>query len=164
MILIGIGANLPSARCGPPERTCEAALETLAAEGVCVLRRSRWYRSAPVPPSEQPWYVNGVVQASTRLGPKPLLELLHRIERAFGRVRAEPNAARVIDLDLLAYDDLITDGPDEPLLPHPRMHQRAFVLLPLAEIAPEWRHPVTGEPIDRLIAALPPDQTATPVE
>ena len=59
---------------------------------------------------------------------------------------------------------LMTDGPDEPLLPHPRMHQRAFVLLPLAEIAPEWRHPVTGEPIDRLIAALPPDQTATLVE
>ena len=160
-ILIGIGANLPSAAHGPPRATCEAALAALRARGLRVLRRSRWYESAPVPPSDQPWYVNGVARVETALPPPALLALLHDIERDFGRERREINAARVIDLDLLAYGDRVESGP--PALPHPRLHERAFVLLPLAEVAPNWRHPATGRSVAALIAALAPDQAARPL-
>ena len=160
-ILIGIGANLPSAAHGPPSATCAAALAALAARGLRVLRRSRWYESAPVPPSDQPCYVNGVARVETALPPVGLLALLHDIERDFGRERREINAARVIDRDLLAYGDRVETGP--PALPHPRLHERAFVLLPLAEVAPGWRHPATGRTVAALIAALPPGQEARPL-
>jgi len=161
MILIGLGANLPSAA-GPPQATLEAALAALVEAGVKVVARSRWYRTAPVPPSDQPWYVNGVVQVETSLAPGDLLRLLQGIERRFGRARGRRNAARSLDLDLLDYDGRIEDGP-ALVLPHPRLHQRAFVLLPLAEIAPRWRHPRLGQDIASLIAALPPEQSAAPI-
>lgn len=154
MIFIGIGSNLPSPA-GPPLETAEAALEALAAAGVRVLRRSRWYESAPVPPSDQPWFVNGVVEVETGLAPAALLALLHRIEAQFGRRRTVANAARPLDLDLLAYDDRVCDDGNGIILPHPRLHERAFVLLPLSELAPDWRHPRTGRRIADLIAALP---------
>lgn len=159
MIFIGIGANLPSPA-GPPRATAEAALQALAAAGIAVRRRSRWYESAPVPPSDQPWYVNGVVEVETGLDPAALLAVLHRIEAAFGRTRTVANAARPLDLDLLVYDDRVLDGPDGVIVPHPRLHERAFVLLPLAELAPDWRHPRTGQAISTLIAALPPGAEA----
>jgi 2-amino-4-hydroxy-6-hydroxymethyldihydropteridine diphosphokinase len=162
MILIGLGANLASAE-GGPQATLEAALAALGQAGVAILARSRWYRSAPVPRSDQPWFVNGVAAVGTRLAPAALLALLHQIEAAFGRERGETNAARTLDLDLLAYDDLVASGADGPILPHPRLHQRAFVLLPLAEIAPDWRHPVLGASLAALIAALPPGQDAKPL-
>jgi len=161
LIFIGLGANLPSPRYGTPRAACETALRLVAAAGVRVVRRSRWYGSAPVPPSDQPWYVNGVARVETALPPPALLALLHDIERDFGRERREINAARVIDLDLLAYGDRVETGP--PALPHPRLHERAFVLLPLAEVAPDWRHPATGRSVAALIAALPPDQAARPL-
>lgn len=126
--------------------------------------RSRLYRSAPVPPSDQPWYVNAVARIETDRSPRDLLALLHRIEAAYGRERREVNGARTLDLDLLAYGDVVLRGGDgAPVLPHPRMHQRAFVLLPLREVAPDWHHPVLGQTVDDLIAALPPDQTAEPI-
>ena len=106
MILIALGANLPS-RAGSPRETCEAALAALEAAGVRIEARSRWYASPPDPPSDQPWYVNGVVKVATDLEPGPLLDRLHRIERDFGRgSRAETvrNAARPLDLDLIDYD------------------------------------------------------------
>jgi 2-amino-4-hydroxy-6-hydroxymethyldihydropteridine diphosphokinase len=111
-----------------------------------------------VPISDQPWYVNAVVEAATALAPEALLALLHEVEREFGRVRREVNAARILDLDLLAYGDLVRDGPGPPVLPHPRLAERAFVLLPLADLRPDWRHPATGESIRALIARLPADQ------
>lgn len=151
MILIGLGANLPSARYGPPKKTLEAALEELESHGVRVIKRSRWYSSAPLPPSGQPRYLNAVAALETELTPEALLALLHAIERDFGRQRSVPDAAREIDLDLLAYGDIIRDRPP-PILPHPRLAQRAFVLLPLCDIDPAWRHPQSGRSAGDLAA------------
>lgn len=158
MIFIGVGANLPSAY-GSPRETCERAVQALAAAGLRIAARSRWYESAPVPMSGQPWYVNGVIAVETDAKPKELLALLHKVESAFGRVRRERNEARVLDLDLLAYDEMVLpEGLEGPILPHPRLQDRAFVLLPLAELAPHWRHPANGESIGDLIARLDPSQ------
>ncbi len=136
----------------------------LAELDVTVVRRSRWYTSAPVPPSDQPWFVNGVALVATDLGPADLLATLHRIENEFGRVRRVRNEARVIDLDLLAYGDLVLGEGEGLVLPHPRLRTRAFVLLPLAEVAPDWRHPVSGEAVEDLIRTLPADQGAVPLK
>ena len=162
-ILVGLGSNLPHPRFGPPRAILEAALAQLAARRVAILDRSRWYESAPVPASDQPWYVNCVALVDTALPPAALLASLHEIERAFGRARRVVNEARPLDLDLLAYGDLVNPGPAPPILPHPRLAGRAFVLLPLAELLPRWRHPATGESVARLIAALPAAQTARPL-
>jgi 2-amino-4-hydroxy-6-hydroxymethyldihydropteridine diphosphokinase len=163
MILIGLGANLPSPR-GSPATTLEAALDALQGVGVAVVARSRLYRSAPVPVSDQPWYINAVAAVKSGRSPRDLLAQLHQVEATFGRERRRLNDPRTLDLDLLAYDDLVSPGGDgEPTLPHPRMHVRAFVLLPLSEIVPGWRHPVLHRTVEDLIAALPPDQVAEPV-
>jgi 2-amino-4-hydroxy-6-hydroxymethyldihydropteridine diphosphokinase len=160
-ILIGLGANLPSPRFGAPVTTLHAAAARLQELGIRVLARSRWYESAPIPVSDQPNFVNAVVSVATELEPTPLLALLHRVEAEFGRVRGVRNAARLLDLDLLAYRDIVShDGA--PQLPHPAMHLRAFVLLPLREIAPRWVHPWLGKSLDALIAELPPGQDARP--
>jgi len=164
MILIGLGANLAMPDGTPPRRTLERALDRLRAGGVTVEALSRWYESAPVPRSDQPFYVNAVARVSTALCPAALLALLHRVEGQFGRVRGVPDAARVVDLDLLAYDDRVAPGTGGgPILPHPRMSGRAFVLLPLADVAPAWRHPVSGLAVAELIAALPPEQDVRPL-
>ena len=164
LIFIGLGANLPSPRHGPPRSTCEAALTAMTEAGLEIVRRSRWYRSAPMPVSRQPWYVNGVAQVASVSTPARLLELLLGIEGQFGRRCREPNAPRILDLDLLAFGDLVTGLADGVVVPHPRMHERAFVLLPLRELAPGWRHPVSGLGVGDLIAALPPDQVAEPID
>lgn len=152
MILIALGANLPS-NVGPPRTTLEYALRSLAQEGGEIVARSRFYRSSPVPKSDQPDYLNAVVAIKCDLDPPTLLGRLSAIETHFGRQRSEPNAARSLDLDLIAYDDVIRDAA--PILPHPRMAERAFVLLPLAEIAPDWFHPRLRLPVAALIQALP---------
>lgn len=164
MILIGLGANLPHPKHGAPRNTCEAALAALEAEDLDVVRRSRWYESAPVPPSDQPFYLNGVAELSTGLRPAALLDRLHGIESLFGRVRGQRNASRVLDLDLLAYGQEVSGPGAVPVLPHPRLTERAFVLLPLAELAPSWRHPVSHLAAAQLLERLPPGQTARPVE
>jgi 2-amino-4-hydroxy-6-hydroxymethyldihydropteridine diphosphokinase len=155
MILIGLGANLPS-RDGPPRRTLEIALERLAARGVETVALSRWYETAPVPVSDQPWYVNAVARVETALDPAALLACLHEIERSFGRLRTVANAPRTIDLDLLAYHDRVEPGP--PRLPHPRLAGRAFVLLPLRDVAPGWVDPVSRTALETLLARLPDGQ------
>jgi 2-amino-4-hydroxy-6-hydroxymethyldihydropteridine diphosphokinase len=163
VILIGLGANLPSPQHGAPKATLLAALERFEALGLHVSARSRWYESEPVPKSDQPLYVNAVVRVATKLAPAPLLTLLQQIEKEFGRVRGARNAPRSIDLDIIAYGDRVAQGDAVPLLPHPRMHERAFVLLPLQEIAPRWYHPYLGRKVDELIRRLPPGQDARPV-
>jgi 2-amino-4-hydroxy-6-hydroxymethyldihydropteridine diphosphokinase len=163
MILIALGANLPGPAGGPAQQIA-AALAAIAGSGIRVLARSRLYRSPAWPPSEQPDYVNAVARLGNAPAPEPLLARLHAIEAALGRRRGVANAARAIDLDLLDYDAQRRDGPVPPLLPHPRLANRAFVLLPLAEIAPDWRHPIDGREIAALIARLPSDHCAEPLD
>ncbi len=157
MILIAVGANLPNPRYGPPLATCQAVLPALDRVGLNVVKVSQWYESAPVPASSQPWYVNGVVALETKMDAMAVLDQLLALEEAFGRVRGQPNAARTLDLDLIAYDgQIISDSnADNPLiLPHPRLHQRAFVLFPLADVAPGWHHPESGLSVTRMIEQL----------
>jgi 2-amino-4-hydroxy-6-hydroxymethyldihydropteridine diphosphokinase len=158
-VLIGLGGNLPSPA-GPPRKTLEAALERLAALGATVIKRSSWYTTAPVPISDQPWFINAVAEISTSLEPAQLLAALHEVEAAFGRERSVINAARTLDLDLLAYGNAVSDH-GSPLLPHPRLHERRFVLAPLAEIAPQWVHPRLGRAARELLADLPPGEAVT---
>jgi 2-amino-4-hydroxy-6-hydroxymethyldihydropteridine diphosphokinase len=158
-VFVALGANLEHPLYGAPRRALEAALEELGRRGMAVRRVSPWYRTAPVPASDQPWYVNAVAEVVTDLSADALLARLHEVEDAFGRVRTVPNAARLIDLDLLDFHgEIASGGPGRATLPHPRMEGRAFVLKPLADLAPDWRHPRTGISIQDLLAALPPDQ------
>jgi 2-amino-4-hydroxy-6-hydroxymethyldihydropteridine diphosphokinase len=146
---IALGANLGDCRA-----TLEGALAALdASPGVRVLAHSRWYRSAPVGPP-QPDYVNGCALLAVTLEPEALLERLLATERRFGRVRGERWGPRRLDLDLLLMGDQRLSSP-RLTLPHPRLRERAFVLVPLAEIAPAWIDPVSGQSVADLAAALP---------
>lgn len=152
MILIGIGGNLPS-QFGAPEMGLPHALGMMEAQGGRVVLCSPWYGAHAVPVSEQPDFVNAVVCITTPLPPEALLTSLQAIELEFGRVRGAINAPRTLDLDLLAYNDICLENGIQ--IPHPRLHQRAFVLAPLCDIAPEWRHPVLKRTARELFTALP---------
>ena len=160
VVFIALGANLPSLRSGAPVDTLAAALDELSGGATRVLRRSSWYRSAPVPASSQPDFVNAVAQLESDLAPAALLARLLEVEALFGRVRGERWGARCLDLDLLDWHGTVCDLPPRPglalTLPHPRLHERAFVLLPLAELAPGWHHPVLGRTAADLAAAADP--------
>lgn len=159
MILVGVGANLPGPDGSMPRATCEAAAATLQAlPGLRLACLSGWWESAPVPPMPgAPWFVNGVARLEGGIDPATLLAALHGIEAAHHRQRPYPNAPRTLDLDLLDCNGTVSDTP-ALRLPHPRLASRAFVLRPLAEVAPEWRHPVTGAGLPELLAALPPQE------
>jgi 2-amino-4-hydroxy-6-hydroxymethyldihydropteridine diphosphokinase len=158
VILIGIGSNLAGPAAETPLATAVAALDALLVRRIAVTARSRWYLSEPVPASEQPWYVNGVARVASELNPTALLYRLLAVEADFRRIRGAPNAARTLDLDLLDHDSCLCDSPTLTL-PHPRLHQRRFVLEPLCEIEPLWRHPRLGLTATELLARLPPGQT-----
>ncbi|MDA5194260.1 2-amino-4-hydroxy-6-hydroxymethyldihydropteridine diphosphokinase [Govanella unica] len=170
MIFVALGANLPSETFGPPAATLDAAVRALEARGLRLTARSRWFESEPVPRSDQPWFVNGVVAFETALPPAAILQILHEVEAEFGRIRRITWEARILDLDLIACDDLVLPNAavwqaasrsmsaPELVLPHPRAHLRSFVLLPLLDIAPDWRHPVLGLDVRALLAGLPPEK------
>ena len=157
MILVGIGSNLAAPGFASPQDTAEAAIAELPAIGVAVVARSPWYLSEPVPASDQPWFVNGVVAVATALPPEALLARLLTLETRFGRERGARNAARSLDLDLLDYDGRQC-ATATLVLPHPRLHERRFVLVPLRDIAPDWRHPELRISAGELVARLPPGQ------
>ena len=155
MILIALGGNIPSP-VGPPAATLTAALAALARSPITIQNQSGFYASPAWPDASDPAYVNAVAQLQTTRDPAALLKLLHDVEAAFGRKRGTRNAPRTLDLDLLDYDGRVQSGPPE--LPHPRMTQRCFVLVPLKDVAPDWRHPVSGKTVSELIAEAPPSE------
>lgn len=166
MVLISIGANLPGLDGVPPLETCRraaAALDTLP--GLRLRALSRWYETVPMVVggnrTGQPRYINAVAHLRGEIDPAELLQRLMSIEAAAGRVRSVPDAPRVLDLDIVAMGQLVRRYPD-PILPHPRAHERAFVLVPLAEVAPGWLHPVIGLTAEALTAGLP-DQGIRPL-
>jgi 2-amino-4-hydroxy-6-hydroxymethyldihydropteridine diphosphokinase len=164
MILIGIGANLPGPDGAPPLFTAQRATARLRTlPGLRLRAVSRWYRTEPVPPSGQPLYVNAVAAlevepGAKELDPAALLDRLQAIEAQAGRVRTKPNAPRTLDLDIIAMGKAgatVRSAPD-PVLPHPRAHLRAFVLIPLLDVAPGWVHPILRRSATELLQDLPP--------
>jgi 2-amino-4-hydroxy-6-hydroxymethyldihydropteridine diphosphokinase len=150
-ILIGLGANIPS-WAGPPANSLKAALAALADAGLEITAVSPFYESEAWPDPADPPFMNAVAVLRTPLQPFALLTLLHEVETSFGRKRSVPNAPRTLDLDLLDYAGAIHHG--ELTLPHPRLTARRFVLEPLRDVAPDWRHPVTGQDLDSLLRDL----------
>ena len=156
MILIAIGANLPGKNGEAPVEVCEAAAVAIRAlPGLGFVALSPWYRTKAIPASTQPDYCNGMIRMSGTIDPAVLLQRLQEIEVQFGRERSAPNAARTLDLDIIDVGGMIRATPT-PVLPHPRAHQRAFVLRPLLDVASAWRHPVLRQNVTTLLAELPP--------
>lgn len=146
---MALGSNLP----GPytsREALLEAALAALPDVGLTVVARSTWWTSAAWPDPAGPEYLNGVAIVTTDLSPTDTLAALHGVEERFGRARGAANAPRTLDLDLIAHGRTVLDG--DLVVPHPRAHDRLFVMGPLAELASAWVHPVSGEPAFRLAA------------
>ncbi len=149
-VYLGLGSNL-----GDREANLREALRRLEVAGISVVRRSSLYETEPRDILDQPRFLNAVVEASTALFPLQLLAYIRNIEREMGRRRVTPKGPRNIDIDILFYGRSVIRTP-ELETPHPRMTERAFVLAPLAEIAPDFRHPLSGKTAGEMLATLEP--------
>ncbi len=152
MILIAIGSNLNSESFGSPLENCKKAIEFLK-ENFEIEKISNFYESEPIPKSNQPMYVNAAISVKTKLLPNKILDYLLSIENIFKRVRNRRNESRMIDLDLLCYNELILNTK-QLKLPHPRMHLRRFVMQPVCDINEEWLHPIYKKKAKNLIKNL----------
>jgi 2-amino-4-hydroxy-6-hydroxymethyldihydropteridine diphosphokinase len=159
-VIVALGCNLAGAYTSR-EALLEAAVAALPGVGLEVVARSTWWVSAAWPDPTGPEYLNGVAIVRTDLPPRQVLDALHGLEARFGRARGEVNAPRTLDLDLIAHGRAVMDG--DLVVPHPRAHERLFVMGPLAEIASAWTHPVTGEPAFHLAATATVGRDARPV-
>jgi 2-amino-4-hydroxy-6-hydroxymethyldihydropteridine diphosphokinase len=148
LVYLGIGSNL-----GQREENCLKAIELLGKKGIIIIKRSSLYRTEPWGVREQPDFINMVVEAETELSPDDLLRVIKEIEREMGRVETFRWGPRIIDIDILLYNDMVYEGP-ELRIPHPLMHEREFVLIPLCEIAPEKIHPVLKRTMNELRQGL----------
>ncbi|MEO0623597.1 MAG: 2-amino-4-hydroxy-6-hydroxymethyldihydropteridine diphosphokinase [Pseudomonadota bacterium] len=175
LALIALGANLP-ADGRAPANTLEQAIARLTDHpDIAVAETSPWYRTEAVPAGSGPDFVNGAAIFKTQLSPQQMLTQLHEVERALGRTRTVRWEPRVCDLDLIAVGETILPdrptalswielsaelamkaSPDRLILPHPRMQDRSFVLVPLRDIAPDWRHPLLGLTVKEMCDRLPP--------
>jgi 2-amino-4-hydroxy-6-hydroxymethyldihydropteridine diphosphokinase len=155
MILVALGSNRPGPW-GSPEETVRAALLALNGGGIRLKRASELVVSAPFGFTGQPAFVNAVAVVETELTPEALLDRLHGIERRAGRRRTLRWGPRTLDLDLVDYHGLVRQPPARPVLPHPGIEERIFVLAPIAEIAPRWRHPVNRRTAAAMLRRLDP--------
>ncbi len=151
-VYLALGSNI-----GERESNLCAAILSFSPAGIAVLRESPVYETEPVGFADQRWFLNMVVEAETELFPMQLLTRIGKIERALGRVRTVPNGPRTIDIDILLYANAVVRTPRLEI-PHPKMHERRFVLAPLADLAPTLRHPVLRQTVRQLLEAAPAEK------
>ncbi len=158
LVCIGMGSNL-----GNAAENCRRAVAEIGAEkNIKSVRVSPLYRTEPVGEKDQPWFVNGAASFETSMLPRDLLNLVASIERRMGRVREKKWGPRVIDLDILLYGAEVVNE-EGLVIPHPRMHERRFVLLPLADICPEVVHPVLGRTVSEMLLDLKTPESVIPL-
>ncbi len=162
LAIVALGANLPGFFASPAAAV-EVALSKIETHAGRIVARSRLYRSSAWPDPADPEFVNAAAVVDTAHSPAAFLVRLHDIETAFGRVRGQANAPRPLDLDVVDFGGAVSAPGENPILPHPRMTERAFVLLPLRDIAPDWRHPVSSRTVSELIDALNDPASAVPL-